>query len=187
MISHYGVLVGTPQGEFEKGKHPRLYINLDTKESTLSRVAVNILDYSGKNVMFCAINELKAKFVPNLLKLDYGSYDLAPNENAGAIDYFRGGFVEQQDFKEKTKEELEAILANQISPYVGNKNGSKIYFVGSRFPEGIHDIHMNQGEESEAFKWQDGAIIIKDVNKDNVSGLFFYFQEQKWPKPAWRH
>ncbi len=187
MISHYGVLVGKLKSEFERGKHPHIYFELDTKESLYhtSMVAINILDYSGKDVMFCAIDDLKASFLPNLLKLDYGSYYLTPDESSGAIDYIRGGFISQMAFLKKTKESLEETLIDRMAPYAKRENDSKIYCVGSRFPRGIHDIHMNQGEEGEKDKsagWNDGAIIIKDSNKSTVSGLFFYFQEQVWKK-----
>lgn len=40
MNLHYGVLVGVlSQPDFEKGKHPHLYVKLDTEEEYISTVA----------------------------------------------------------------------------------------------------------------------------------------------------
>jgi hypothetical protein len=49
---------------------------------------------------------------------------------------------------------------------------------------GVHDIHMNQGN-SEEFRgddgvWQDGALLLRFPTQDQWVGVFLAFQSQAW-------
>ncbi|EDV27305.1 uncharacterized protein TRIADDRAFT_52868 [Trichoplax adhaerens] len=194
----YGALVGVPIREFEKGNHPHVYIYVNVRKGNYRsyvskedcyKVAVNVQDYSGKNVFFAYKKNLHAAFLQRLQFFSAGEHVLEPTANSGAIDYVRGGFIKKEDFREETERVLSQRLHDIVYGMIAaceKHPDSKIFCFGSMFPGGIHDIHMNQGESRYRNKqYQDGALIFFDANKMQYNGAFFYFQEESsaWYRP----
>lgn len=187
---HYGVLVGTPKKDFEKGHHPHLRIKLDIGKGCDWTVAVNVKDYSGQNIFFVYKENIKATFIDSIRGLNKGAYRSRPEqggfegvdyipEGFGGVDYMRGGFVEEKEFKQYDHIKLSAILEDKISSYI-DQESKKLYCIGSLFPQGIHDIHMNQGEHESDRKNNDGCLLFYDGGRGTFDGAFFYFISQKW-------
>ena len=66
----------------------------------------------------------------------------------------------------------------------GPENGQTDKIFGFRPGDGIHDIHMNQGN-SDSFRnddgvWQDGGVIVHYPGTDQWVGVFLAFQSQAW-------
>jgi Uncharacterized conserved protein (DUF2278) len=63
-----------------------------------------------------------------------------------------------------------------------------LYAFGSAFLDGIHDIHMNQGNppphEEDNGIWQDGAVFIFLPASQRWIGVFLAFQTQVWTTDA---
>lgn len=130
-----------------------------------------------------------------------GYHKLPSKANGIALDYVRSGIVKPKTMKpvppdapgadNDLKDKLEdAIVKAMATP------GSVVYALGEKWgPEqnkkdqyfhfkpgnGIHDIHMNQGNSGKYKKdngiFQDGAIII-EFPGDKWRAFFFAFQSQ---------
>ncbi len=125
--------------------------------------------------------DLKADFLKHLSTLSNGAYYLQPEDQANALDYIKDAFIEKEQFSQIAEEELSDTILGLIKPYIDADNGSRIIAYGSRFPNGIHDIHMNQGyPHSSLPSYQDGALILYDAINDTYEGLFFIFTVKHW-------
>lgn len=93
--------------------------------------------------MFAFKENLKAPFLTKLKQLDHGAHYLKSEADSGAVDYIRGNFISKKDFASYDMQSLTKILEEKLKPYINATNGSKLLCIGSRFPQGIHDIHMN--------------------------------------------
>lgn len=72
--------------------------------------------------------------------------------------------------------------------------GSVVYVFGSAFADhgqvdGIHDIHMNQGNPANNHgydngTWQDGALFLSLPGQSTWTGLFIAFQTESWTTDA---
>ncbi len=176
---HYGLIAGVPLKDFEKGKHPHLYIYIKNSDGDSFRVAANVEDYDHSEVSFAHVKDLKADFLSHLTAIENGNLGLQTSKESGALDYIKGGFVSKEQFSTMSKEALSNTLIDIIKPYINAQDGSRLIAYGSRFPGGIHDIHMNQGrlhqpEES----YQDGALVLYDATNNQYEGLFFHFHTQ---------
>lgn len=176
---HYGLIAGVPLKDFEKGQHPHLYIYLKNDTGNPFKIAVNVEDYDSSEVFFAHIKDLKADFLSHLPTLDNGAYNLARTKKSGALDYIKGGFIKKEQFVQIPEKKLSDTIIKIVKPYIDSQNGSRLIAYGSRFPGGIHDIHMNQGyPHSPPAPYQDGALILYDAIHDKYEGLFFHFHDQ---------
>ncbi|RUA04414.1 MAG: hypothetical protein DSY43_06470 [Gammaproteobacteria bacterium] len=176
---HYGLIAGIPLKDFEKGAHPHLYIYVKNNDGDPFKIAVNIEDYDKSEVFFAHIKDLTADFLSHLATIKNGACNLQTTKESGALDYIRGGFVSKEQFSKASKEDLSNTIIKIIKPYINAQNGSRLIAYGSRFPGGIHDIHMNQGYPSQPeTPYQDGALVLYDAINDKYEGLFFHFHIQ---------
>jgi hypothetical protein len=138
-----------------------------------------------------------------LAKLELGFHALDASPNGEAIDYIRGNLVHRDDFvplplsAPGPNNDLNERLGAYIERAMGDES-AVIYVFGEPWgPEnkkdkifgfspgnGIHDIHMNQGNDSRFAKddgvYQDGALILHFPAADEWVGIFLKFQSQAW-------
>lgn len=142
---------------------------------------------------------------PGLYPLDYsGSY---PAEGL-ALDYIQGDYFDPKlmrplpvnlpGLSNSLNEYLDKVITEAISD-----RATFIYVFGSRWgPEsgqdkffgfypgnGLHDIHMNQGNGPGIFAkdngvCQDGALFLQLVAKKRWVAIFLKFQQQSWDTPG---
>ena len=66
----------------------------------------------------------------------------------------------------------------------GRRRASRDKVFGFRPGNGVHDIHMNQGNsprfEGDDGVWQDGALLIHLPAEERWVGIFLAFQSQSW-------
>lgn len=203
MLTTYGVLKGTPAGHLRDADddHYQILIQAGT---TMHRIAVNVKS-SAKNAPSTLLFQ-DTKSIPNDLKTGLralaAGYKKLPSKAGGlAQDYVRGGLVKTATMTpvppdapgvdNDLKDKLETAVVDAI-----NSQGSVIYAFGAKWgPEpkkkddyfkflpgnGIHDIHMNQGNGGQYKKdngvFQDGAVFIEYPN-DDWHAFFFAFQSQ---------
>lgn len=84
---------------------------------------------------------------------------------------------------------LQNAVVTLLNMTIADKNGV-IYAFGSTFADsgrvdGIHDIHMNQGNPAGSHSgdngvWQDGALFIHLPSKAIWTAVFIAFQTQSW-------
>src|SRR5262249_37196680 len=136
----------------------------------------------------------------DLLKLEAGYQKLKSGPGDLAVDYVRGGLFNTKSMKPVPPDspgddnDLKDLLESAVVKAMA-ATGAHIYAFGERWgPEtkkdqyfhftpgnGIHDIHMNQGNSGRWKRdngvYQDGAIVI-EMPGDKWRAFFFAFQSQ---------
>jgi len=85
--------------------------------------------------------------------------------------------------------DLHNEVVDLLNRAIADANGT-IYAFGSAFSDGgrvdgIHDIHMNQGNPPQSFGqdngiWQDGALFMNLPAQNTWIAVFIAFQMQSW-------
>jgi hypothetical protein len=103
------------------------------------------------------------------------------------------GSAEEQMILRARAKALENAVVTLLNMTIADKDGV-IYAFGSAFSDkgkvdGIHDIHMNQGNpaggKNGGFSgdngvWQDGALLIHLPSKASWTAVFIAFQTESW-------
>jgi hypothetical protein len=113
-------------------------------------------------------------------------HSLAPTPSSGALDYVRnpllGWPVWKQNVGMSALTDLEAFHA-------ADGGIRRIYVFGAHFqnaaqnpPQGMHDVHMNQGDPPGPFQhldgvWQDGGVVVERPG-GTLAGFFVKFVTQ---------
>jgi uncharacterized protein YukJ len=99
------------------------------------------------------------------------------------------GSAEEQMILQARAKALENAVVTLLNMTIADKDGV-IYAFGSAFSDkgkvdGIHDIHMNQGNPAKNHGrdngvWQDGALFINLPSKRTWTAVFIAFQTESW-------
>jgi len=201
-LKKYGVLKGTVIGHLRDADDDHYQVMVKAG-STVHRIAVNVKSAAPNApsiLLFQTITSIPAGLKKDLRALAPGYKKLVSKAGGIAQDYVRGGIVKpssmtpvppdspgkDNDLKDKMEDATVKAMAQA---------GSVIYAFGEKWgPEnkadqyfkfkpgnGIHDIHMNQGNSGKYKKdngvFQDGAVYI-EYPGDNWRAFFFAFQSQ---------
>ena len=203
-ISGYGVLVGRAiQRRLGTGDSPHYQI-LIADDSTDYRIAVNVKSQeSPSEVEFLMDEHFQHPILTDLAALPSGFKPLDSKPGGVALDYIRGNLFDRNKFVPLpiTATGSDNDLNDRIDHFVQRAMGdesSLLYAFGQRWgPEtikdkifgfkpgnGVHDIHMNQGN-SPGFKkddgvFQDGGLLFHFPNQNQWVGMFLMFQSQAW-------
>ncbi len=204
-IQSYSVLKGTPvSGALNKDSRPHYLINL-TANSTSYQIAVNVESDTGSGVnaeVLYAIHEnWTAPDAAALAALPMGMTPLAGVNHDPAVDYIRSQRNGQPLITraamtdlplpgKSTSQNLQNAVIQYLNQAIADKDGV-IYAFGSEYSEGngIHDIHMNQGNPandhgSDNGIWQDGLLVFSMPNAPAGSSpwtaIFLAFQDESW-------
>ena len=202
-LKQYGVLKGHPLGHLRDADDDHYQLLLKA-ETTLHRVAVNVLSASPNSpsiVLFQTTTSLPAEWRAKLQKLPEGYRALPSTAGGLALDYVRSGIVNvkkmvpvppdapgvDNDLKDKLEDAVVKAMsvAGSMIYAFGEKWGPELkradQYFGFRPGNGIHDIHMNQGNSGKYAKdngvYQDGALVISYPG-DRWRAFFFAFQSQ---------
>ena len=202
-LNNYGILKGTVVGHLRDADDDHYQI-LVKAGSTLHRIASNVKS-SAKNapsiVLFTSTTSMPDELKSLLKKLAPGFKKAPSKPNGIAIDYVRSGWIKTSKMEPVPPDEpgvdndLKDKLEDAVVKAVATP-GAVIYAFGQKWgPEtskkdkyfkftpgnGIHDIHMNQGNDGKYKKdngvYQDGALAIEYPN-DKWRMFFFAFQSQ---------
>ena len=203
MALNYGVLKGVVTGHLRDADDDHYQI-LVRAGKTLHRIACNVKSSAPKapsTLLFQSKTSLPPGLTTKLKALQEGFTKLPSKPGGVAMDYVRGGIVVPKTMKpvppdapgvdNDLKDKLEAAVVKAMA-----QQGSVIHAFGAKWgPEkgkadqyfkfvpgnGIHDIHMNQGNSGKYKKdngvFQDGALIIS-FPQDKWLAFFFAFQSQ---------
>jgi uncharacterized protein YukJ len=202
-LSTYGILKGTVIGHLRDADDDHYQIQVKAG-TTIHRIASNVKSSapnSPSTLLFQSTTTLPDKFTKDLRALAHGYKKLASRPGGLAIDYVRSGLVTPKSMKpvppdapgvdNDLKDLLEAAVVKAI-----REPGSVIYAFGAKWgPEkrkvdkyfrflpgnGIHDIHMNQGNSGNYKRdngiYQDGALVV-EYPGGKWRTFFFAFQSQ---------
>jgi len=201
-VQDYGVVIGAfahfdrdPTNHFGNVFHGHIFVRAPGAPGTslLYNCAVPVQFPNGK-IEYAMLTGLdRARFLPVRARPN-GSYSLGQDASSGALDYVRspllgvltaGGLmppVWRQNIGGSVLNDLESFLTTWGSI-------QRIYVFGARFlnsaqmpPQGVHDVHLNQGNPPGSFQladgtWQDGGIIVERTDR-TLDGFFLKFVTQ---------
>jgi uncharacterized protein YukJ len=199
----YGVLKGTITGHLRNADDDHYQI-LVSARSTMFRVAVNVHStLKPPDLLFQSLTSLPSTLTQQLTALKAGFTKLASKPGGLAQDFVRGGIVNTGKFKVVPGDapgvgnDLKDTMENAAVASIGQQ-GSLIYAFGARWgPEttkkdqyfkflpgnGVHDIHMNQGNDKGHAKddgvYQDGCLIF-EYPGGKYRAFFMAFQSQSF-------
>jgi uncharacterized protein YukJ len=203
-INSYGVLKGkivdTKQGSIET---PHFQVHIQANQVDY-RIAINTMSQdSPADVLYFVSEDFKSEDITILPTLGYGFTKIDKNNHVIALDYVRGGLFDPSKMipLPPDKEGPDNDLNEKIQRYTeeAQSKDATVYAFGERWgPEarkkdryfqflpgnGIHDIHMNQGNskgwEKDDGIWQDGGVLIHFEKENRWVGIFLAFQSQSW-------
>ncbi len=205
-LEGYGVLVCRALGSrIEEGSDsPHFQVRVDGA-GTEFRLAVNVLSQeSPSELLYVADEAFDHPILEALTDLEDGFTELASAPGGTALDFIRGNLFDPAQMKPlpATAPGPDNDLADKLDHFVARAvadPAARIYAFGQRWgPEqgkpdkifgfspgnGVHDIHMNQGNTGRFRKddgvWQDGALVLHFPSTDQWVGIFLAFQSQAW-------
>jgi len=202
-IPNYSVLKGDPiSGKVADGSSFHYQITVQAAPGAIVTVDVNVQSVDKSEVLYF-INQAFTPPDPNgLLALPVGLTALTSAPGGLALDFARTQIngqpmIQQSDMallpdtvaKGSPKNDLTNAVIDLLNAAIADANGT-IYAFGSSFADpgginGIHDIHMNQGNPKGSFDkdngvWQDGAIFINLPSTNIWAAIFIAFQTESW-------
>ena len=213
-IASYSVLAGRPTaGKVVSGASAHYQITMQATGGPFT-VAVNIQSVDGSEVLYSIEEDFTPPDLAGLTALPMGTTKLQSVPGGLALDYVRstvagapmitqaqmtllpqlqakakGGSAEEQMIQRARAKALENAVVTLLNMTIADKNGV-IYAFGSAYADsgkvdGIHDIHMNQGNPANNHGedngvWQDGALFINLPSKGTWTAVFIAFQTESW-------
>jgi uncharacterized protein YukJ len=213
-ITNYSVLAGKPTaGKVVSGASAHYQITMQAKGGPFT-VAVNIQSVDGSEVLYAIEEGFAPPDLAGLTALPMGMTKLQSKPGGLALDFVRstvggapmitkaqmtllpelkpktkGVSAEEQMIQQAKAKALENAVVTLLNMTIADKEGV-IYAFGSAFSDkgkvdGIHDIHMNQGNPKNNHGgdngvWQDGALMIHLPSKKTWTAVFIAFQTESW-------
>jgi len=213
-IANYSVLAGKPtSGKVVSGASAHYQITMQATGGPFT-VAVNIQSVDGSEVLYAIVEDFTPPDLTALTALPMGMTALKSEAGGLALDYVRstvggapmitkaqmtllpkqgaqakGLSAEAEAIQRAKARALENAVVTLLNMTIADKDGV-IYAFGSAFADkgkvdGIHDIHMNQGNPANNHGgdngvWQDGALLIHLPSKGTWTAVFIAFQTESW-------
>ncbi|MFO0697878.1 MAG: DUF2278 family protein [Nitrospira sp.] len=205
-LKRYGVLKGraiaAKREEDQSSPHYQVHIQAG---STHYRIAVNVKSQlSPSELLFLVDDDFRHPVTANLPGLEDEFSLLSTKPGGQAVDFIRGNLFDRSDMRllPPNLPGPDNDLSDQIEHYVKRamqETDARVYAFGERWgPEGgkadkifgfrpgngIHDIHMNQGNvprfAGDDGVWQDGALMFHFPASKQWVAVFLAFQSQVW-------
>lgn len=201
-IKSYGVLKGKAiESKNGMGSSPHFQILLSDGD-LLHRIAVNVKSQMEPSALLYFVDEqFEYPITDDLTELPAGFTPLESKAGGLALDFIRGNLFATSAMKPLAHDiagpdnDLNELIHKYIFRAIAMENSS-IYAFGAKWgPEtkrdkyfgfkpgnGIHDIHMNQGNHekwrNDDGVWQDGAMLIHLPDENRWVGIFLAFGSQ---------
>lgn len=202
-LTNYSVLKGDPQSGkvvFNRaGKNPHYQMLLKAGNTTF-QAAVNIQSEDGSEVLYSVDHAFVPPDPGPLNALEMGIHGLDSQPDSLAVDFVRemvnGSPMVDRDSMtllpksfpaQHRHNDLNNEVVDLLNRAVQDPNGT-MYIFGDAFADGtngIHDIHMNQGNPEGSHDqdngiWQDGAVFVNLPAENTWIAVFIAFQTQSW-------
>jgi uncharacterized protein YukJ len=205
-LNSYGVLVGRVIDCRAEGgtdsPHFQIKVRADTTDF---RIAVNVLSQQAPSeLLYLADETFEHPLLPRLVDLPEGFTPVDAGPGGLALDYIRGNLFDRRDMVPLPPQipGPENDLADKLDHYLNRATAdpaARLFAFGQRWgPEtqrpdkvfgfspgnGVHDIHMNQGNDgrfrADDGVWQDGGLLLHFPTADQWVAIFLAFQSQAW-------
>jgi uncharacterized protein YukJ len=206
-LSAYGVLRARAVDRRREGASdtPHYQIHLADEAGTDFRIAVNVQSQeSPSQLLYVVDDDLRHPITTSLVGLGSGWHTLAPRSDAGGLDFIRGNLFDVAKVRtlppdvQGPDNDLADLLDHYVQRAIGDA-ATDVYAFGQRWgPEGaiqdkvfgfvpgngVHDIHMNQGNSprfvGDDGVWQDGGLLLHLSGESRWVAIFLAFQSQAW-------
>jgi uncharacterized protein YukJ len=186
------------------GQSPHYQVRL-VDDDTDYRIAVNVKSQlPPSEVEYLVVDNYSHPITAMVEPLPAGFTPLASKPGTGALDYIRGNLFDRtkmrplpfsvpgfdNDLNEKLDRVMQRAVADEAAVVYafgerwGPEPRTKDKYFGFLPGNGIHDIHMNQGN-SDRFVgddgvYQDGGLLIHFPDQQQWTAIFLKFQSQSW-------
>ncbi len=201
-IRDYSVLKGRPVSgglvsPASHGHHPPNppHYKIRVQAGTQSmEVAVNVESRDRSQVLYHIDFAFQPANPQALADLDPGLTAIADGLGSLALDFLRQRLCPREQMqllplpdRHGSSQLLGAIQS--VADSAHRDPAALVYAFGSAYPDGIHDIHMNQGNphgyhDEDNGAWQDGAVLLQLPGQQRWIGIFLAFQTQSWTTDA---
>lgn len=206
-LKNYGVLAATAVDRRREGATdtPHYQIHLRDAGGTHYRAAVNVLSQQAPSeLLYVVVDDFRHPLTDLLPAPGSGWSPLRSEPGTASLDFIRGNLFDPAKLRTLPPDlpGVDNDLADLLDHYVQRAIGdpaAAVYLIGERFgPEadrpdkvfgflpgnGVHDIHMNQGN-SGRFRgddgvFQDGGLIVHLPVENRWVAVFLAFQSQAW-------
>jgi uncharacterized protein YukJ len=204
-LKSYGVLKGKAiEVRLGAGNSPHYQVRI-IDDTTDYRIAINVKSaVSPSEVEYLIVEHFQHPILDVIDPLPRGFTKLARTPTSGALDFIRGNLFDRtlmrplphdvpgfdNDLNEKIDRVMQRAVADEASLVYafgerwGPEATKKDKYFGFLPGNGIHDIHMNQGNVAQ-FKnddgvYQDGGLFIHFPDQQEWIAVFLRFQSQAW-------
>ncbi|MER5867352.1 DUF2278 family protein [Kitasatospora sp. NPDC002040] len=206
-LKNYGVLAATAVDRRREGATdtPHYQIHLRDAHGTDYRAAVNVQSQEAPSeLLYVVVDDFRHPLTGLLPKAGSGWTRLASAPGTAALDFIRGNLFDPAKLRilppdlPGVDNDLADLLDHHVQRAIADPDAA-VYLIGERFgPEakvpdkvfgflpgnGVHDLHMNQGNSGRFRKddgvYQDGGLIIHLPAEDRWVAVFLAFQSQGW-------
>ncbi len=203
-LTRYGVLKGRAiQRRLAQANNPHYQVHI-IDDDTDYRIAVNVKSKLAPSELEYLVDPAFVHPVTALLPDLALGFTPLDNEPSGvALDFIRGNLFDRtrmrplafdipglnNDLNEELDKHVQSAMADEeaLVYAFGERWGpeaQKDKIFGFKPGNGIHDIHMNQGNHPDfAWQngvWQDGALLLHFPSEQRWVGVFLKFQSQAW-------
>jgi uncharacterized protein YukJ len=172
------------------------------------RIAINTRSGTSHNrksdLLYFADDDFRHAVTVRLADLDDGDREVESRPGGLALDYQRSGMFDRRHMRRipasrpgprnDLVDELEYFVersqcdqTSRLHAYGtrwGPERGTPDHVFGFSPGNGIHDVHMNQGNRDEHWHdngiWSDGGLIFHEPAHNRWSAIFLAFQTQSW-------
>jgi uncharacterized protein YukJ len=204
-LKNYGVLKARPiDRRLGAGKSAHYQVEV-ADQTTDYRIAINVnskLDPS--ELEYLIDSHFSHPFLRQLEEMPVGWHALDKKPGGPALDFIRTNLFDPRmlvplpfnlpgpdnDLNDKIDHYIQRALADEdallyaFGERWGPEQGMKDKIFGFLPGNGVHDIHMNQGNVGSFVRddgvYQDGAVLIHYPGQDQWVGIFLKFQSQAW-------
>jgi len=204
-LRRYGVLVGKAiDAKLGTGSSPHYQV-LIVDNDVEYRIAVNVKSQAFPSELLYLIDESFTHPITEVLaEKPFGFHPVESKPDSGALDFIRGNLFDpvqmvplapnipgpDNDLNEKLDHHIRRAISEETAVIyaLGERWGPEPHtrdkYFGFLPGNGIHDIHMNQGNlprwQGDDGVWQDGGLLIYFPSTDQWVGIFLAFQSQSW-------
>ncbi len=204
-LNAYGVLIATPVERRRESStdSPHFQIHARDADGVDYRIAVNVQSQQAPSeLLYLVDDDVRHPVTAALAGLAPGWNALPSRPGEASLDFVRGNLFDPAQMRPLPPDVSgpDNDLADLLDHYVSGRRGAQaLYAFGQRWgPEpgkadktfgfrpgnGVHDIHMNQGNsprfQGDDGVWQDGALLFHFPADDRWVGIFLAFQSQAW-------
>lgn len=206
-LKDYGVLAARAVDRRREGSSdtPHYQIHLTDNAGTHYRAAVNVESQQAPSeLLYLADDDFRHPVTERLPPAGSGWTALPSRPGEASLDFIRGNLFDPALMRllppdlEGADNDLADLLDHYVQRAIADPTAA-VYLFGQRFgPEasiadkvfgfrpgnGVHDIHLNQGNSgrfrSDNGVWQDGALLVHLPAENRWVAVFLAFQSQAW-------